>query len=61
MGRPKKNPRKFYQGCTSQYPKNLHCRIEILIVMQALRAENSIAEICRKHSINLIQIYRNFY
>ncbi|WP_376781271.1 MULTISPECIES: IS3 family transposase [Sphingobacterium] len=31
---------------------------KILIVMEALRAENSIAEICRNHSINESQFYK---
>ncbi len=53
-----KNSREFYQRHSQKHPKNLFIGTENPNVMEALRAEMSVAELCRKYSINESQFYK---
>ena len=53
MGTPKKkSAESFLKDIRNNTRRIFTAEQKILIVMEALRAEISIAELCRKHSIN---------
>lgn len=59
MGRPKKTTAEnFIKDVRRSTRRIFTAEQKILIVMEALRAENSIAEICRKHNINESQFFK---
>ena len=53
-----KNSRKLHQRHSQKYTKNLFIRTENPDCHEALRAEMSVAELCRKYSINESQFYK---
>ena len=59
MGTPKKkSAESFVKDIRNNTRRIFTAEQKILIVMEALRAEISIAELCRKHSINQSQFYK---
>ena len=55
---PKKKSYEFHQRHSQKQMKNLQFEQKIQIVMEAVRAEMSITELCRKYSINESQFYK---
>lgn len=59
MGTPKKStPENFIKGIRRKTRRMFTSEQKILIVMEGLRAESSVAELCRKHQINESQFYK---
>jgi len=59
MGTPKKNtPENFIKDIRRKTRRMFSSEQKILIVMEGLRAETSVAELCRKHQINESQFYK---
>ena len=54
----KKTPEKFVKDIRNNTRRIFTAEQKILIVMEALRAETSVAELCRKYSISQSQFYR---
>ena len=58
MGTPKKKTTEnFVKDIRKKTRRVFTAEQKILIVMEALRAETSVAELCRKHSISQSQFY----
>ena len=58
MGTPKKTTTEnFVKDIRKKTRRVFTAEQKILIVMEALRAETSVAELCRKHSISQSQFY----
>ncbi|MFV0565767.1 MAG: transposase, partial [Flavobacteriaceae bacterium] len=58
MGTPKKNSTEtFVKDIRINTRRVFTAEQKILIVMEGLRAETSVAELCRKHSIAQSQFY----
>ena len=53
----KKNAEKFVKNKQKNTRRIFSAEQKILIVMEGLRAETSVAELCRKHSIAQSQFY----
>ena len=53
----KKNAEKFVKDIRKNTRRIFSAEQKILIVMEGLRAETSVAELCRKHSIAQSQFY----
>ncbi|WP_291077822.1 transposase [Empedobacter sp. UBA5528] len=51
----KKTPEKFVKDIRNNTQRIFTAEQKILIVMEALRAETSVAELCRKYSISQSQ------
>ena len=59
MGTPKKStPENFIKDIRRKTRRMFSSEQKILIVMEGLRAESSVAELCRKHQINESQFYK---
>ncbi len=59
MGTPKKStPENFIKDIRRKTRRMFSSEQKILIVMEGLRAETSVAELCRKHQINESQFYK---
>lgn len=59
MGTPKKStPENFIKDIRRKSRRMFTSEQKILIVMEGLRAETSVAELCRKHQINESQFYK---
>lgn len=59
MGTPKKStPENFIKDIRRKTRRMFTSEQKILIVMEGLRAETSVAELCRKHQINESQFYK---
>lgn len=59
MGRPRKSsPENFIKDIRRKTRRIFTSDQKIMIVMEALRAGESIAELCRKHNINESQFYK---
>lgn len=59
MGTPKKStPENFIKDMRRKTRRMFSSEQKILIVMEGLRAETSVAELCRKHQINESQFYK---
>lgn len=59
MGTPKKStPENFIKDIRRKTRRMFTSEQKILIVMEGLRAESSVAELCRKHQINESQFYK---
>lgn len=54
----KSTPEKFVKDIRNNTRRIFTAEQKILIVMEALRAETSIAELCRKYSISQSQFYK---
>lgn len=54
----KKTPEKFVKDIRQNTRRLFTAEQKILIVMEALRAEISISELCRKYSISQSQFYK---
>ena len=54
----KKTPEKFVKDIRNNTRRIFTAEQKILIVMEALRAETSVAELCRKYSISQSQFYK---
>lgn len=54
----KKTPEKFVKDIHNNTRRIFTAEQKILIVMEALRAETSVTELCRKYSISQSQFYR---
>ena len=54
----KKTTEKFVKDIRNNTRRIFTAEQKILIVMEALRAETSVAELCRKYSISQSQFYR---
>lgn len=54
----KNTPEKFVKDIRNHTRRIFTAEQKILIVMEALRAETSIAELCRQHGISQSQFYR---
>ncbi|WP_312133786.1 transposase [Empedobacter sp.] len=54
----KKTPEKFVKDIRNNTQRIFTAEQKILIVMEALRAETSVAELCRKYSISQSQFYK---
>lgn len=53
----KKTPEKFVKDIRNNTRRIFTAEQKILIVMEGLRTETSVAELCRKHSIAQSQFY----
>lgn len=53
----KKNIEKFVKDIRKNSRRTFTTEQKILIVMEGLRAETSVAELCRRHSISQSQFY----
>ena len=53
----KKNIEKFVKDIRKNSRRTFTAEQKILIVMEGLRAETSVAELCRRHSISQSQFY----
>jgi len=53
----KKSTEKFVKDIRKKSRRNISMEQKNLIVMEGLRAETSVAELCRKHSIAQSQFY----
>jgi len=59
MGTPKKStPENFIKDIRRKTRRMFSSEQKTLIVMEGLRAETSVAELCRKHQINESQFYK---
>ncbi|WP_291066670.1 MULTISPECIES: transposase [unclassified Empedobacter] len=54
----KKTPENFVKDIRNNTRRIFSAEQKILIVMEALRAETSVAELCRKYSISQSQFYK---
>jgi len=54
----KKTPEKFVKDIRNNTRRIFTAEQKILIVMEALRAEISVVELCRKYAINQSQFYK---
>lgn len=54
----KSTPEKYVKDIRNNTRRIFTAEQKILIVMEALRAETSIVELCRKYSINQSQFYK---
>lgn len=56
--RKKSTPENFIKDIRRKTRRMFSSEQKILIVMEGLRAETSVAELCRKHQINESQFYK---
>lgn len=58
QSKPKKSAENFIKDIRRKTRRIFSSEQKILIVMEALRGENSVAEICRKHAIHPTVFYK---